>query len=1287
MSKQKRKLKKNQVQVDQQIYDIGSPSYAQMYEDKFEGGDVIWDSLLQEWMSVPKGMNDAWEESFKEQRIGKAQDKVRKGRAAVANPLLELTGAPGVGRFAKDPMKNLEGAYNVVSDFSTPQLAINAYNYMQGNPFFNFSNEDLEGLANTADVVGAVAPLASPLIKQSLKIGPKAIKNFTKALTKNRLPQQFQDASTSGITLNKPFQVKPKVESPISTVVNEGVPTRAITEMEIDRYYQPFLKSDYDKDLLVSKIYEYLEKNPNVTDKELQYLVLRDSDILKMTNKSTKTNLESKFVDVVNDLKKRGLYYPKDLEGIKKLGKAFKGVEPNLQNIDDVKLKDIYNATGEVPSQSLSTEFTPEELLAIDRYSKGFDSEMNSLFRRESNELVSNAITNALKEDSEILTNAIKKNKFNENAQVARMVRPFKAKIKQADGNVVEKMYPTELVEGDEFLEKGFMSTSTYTNPYEHNIIIDVPGNEKQSFLYMNSIPESSHFINESEALLPPGLNLKHTGKYKNIEGASPKKMPIFQITNPYMQAGVIGTGAAGTILSQMSGKQISPEQKAMGGMIKRKDGSYSQRGLWDNIRANKGSGKKPTKEMLAQEKKIKKKMAVGGVITNDMNNKLPKLGFGATLAPMLFDVGANALMNLSSYAVTNMIKAIREPEQEIRPTKPNTGFTMGYGGMIDPSMYMQQMMYGSYAQGGQVPQNIPVEVEGQEMYEMPNGQMGEFEGPSHENGGIPVALPEGTKVYSDRLKINGKTMADRKDKRERNIAKLEKLLGKTPHDKFLRQSLERQKETAALEEQSDMAMQEQANQQQAQQEQAMMQEQMMAGMMQDPAMMQQMGMMMYGGKLNKYAYGGEPCEPGFVKDASGNCVPAPREISGVDINKAFRKGGTGQIEPPGVNPYDVMSDVMENTFGNIALSKDPYFNTKGGMMPNLLYNEVIGNKMLPEEDPKNPNKFMNFLNNAVDQTGDFFTGIFDGKGKPKKEKGTKSDKTKSSEGLDFTRGDYMGLAGNIYGGLGPMMGTFLNRMETPKNQNFFREYGAEGLRAMQEAQALAAINRDKQLADIKLQEEAGRQRGRNSARGVNTLRALDIAADMGANQAQGQAYNAYAQQMMQMLGQKAQMENQQDQMVMQGETARDLADRQDVDNFYTNLVQNLSSQSELMQKTGRDLNTAQYNKMLLNMSPMFSKYGIGLQMRNGEVVFVKDGKTLTEREKELLIEKVNKEEAAKNKVQTPITTSTNPVTTTNPNTFNPLGINPYFNPTFTDINLPGVTDQSFVKATTKRRK
>jgi len=51
------------------------------------------------------------------------------------------------------------------------------------------------------------------------------------------------------------------------------------------------------------------------------------------------------------------------------------------------------------------------------------------------------------------------------------------------------------------------------------------------------------------------------------------------------------------------------------GGMIKRADGSTSQRGLWDNLRSkaaqNKKTGAKPkapTKAMLSQEKKIKSK-------------------------------------------------------------------------------------------------------------------------------------------------------------------------------------------------------------------------------------------------------------------------------------------------------------------------------------------------------------------------------------------------------------------------------------------------------------------------------------------------------------------------------------------------------------------------------------------------------------------------------------------------------------------------------------------------------
>jgi hypothetical protein len=72
--------------------------------------------------------------------------------------------------------------------------------------------------------------------------------------------------------------------------------------------------------------------------------------------------------------------------------------------------------------------------------------------------------------------------------------------------------------------------------------------------------------------------------------------------------------------------KIAKKKKMAQGGeLIKRADGSYSKRGLWDNIRDNAGSGKKPTKEMLEQEAKIKaKSMRDGGSVKN---TNLPKVG------------------------------------------------------------------------------------------------------------------------------------------------------------------------------------------------------------------------------------------------------------------------------------------------------------------------------------------------------------------------------------------------------------------------------------------------------------------------------------------------------------------------------------------------------------------------------------------------------------------------------------------------------------------------------------
>jgi hypothetical protein len=66
--------------------------------------------------------------------------------------------------------------------------------------------------------------------------------------------------------------------------------------------------------------------------------------------------------------------------------------------------------------------------------------------------------------------------------------------------------------------------------------------------------------------------------------------------------------------------------------------------------------------------------------------------------------------------------------------------------------------MYYTYAQGG-VHQGPPnAELENKEMYQLPNGTINNVDGSSHEQGGVPVQIPNGTNMLPDndsKLKIN----------------------------------------------------------------------------------------------------------------------------------------------------------------------------------------------------------------------------------------------------------------------------------------------------------------------------------------------------------------------------------------------------------------------------------------------------------------------------------------------------------------------------------------------------
>ena len=100
------------------------------------------------------------------------------------------------------------------------------------------------------------------------------------------------------------------------------------------------------------------------------------------------------------------------------------------------------------------------------------------------------------------------------------------------------------------------------------------------------------------------------------------------------------------------------------------------------------------------------------------------------------------------------------------------------------------------------------VEVEGGEVFETQSGEIGEFKGPSHEEGGIDINLLEPTNIFSDKIFRHGVSMADRKKAREKKLAKIEKKLTENPYDKITKKTYERTKSSFDKEELKDLQTQ-----------------------------------------------------------------------------------------------------------------------------------------------------------------------------------------------------------------------------------------------------------------------------------------------------------------------------------------------------------------------------------------------------------------------------------------------------------------------------------------------
>lgn len=447
------------------------------------------------------------------------------------------------------------------------------------------------------------------------------------------------------------------------------------------------------------------------------------------------------------------------------------------------------------------------------------------------------------------------------------------------------------------------------------------------------------------------------------------------------------------------------------------------------------------------------------------------------------------------------------------------TASTTGSAGFMNKN-------FGKMATGGKVGISTPIEAEGDEVMETPNGEVQELNGPSHAEGGIDMVVPSGTEIFSKRIKgLDGKSMADRKIAREKQEQKLEKLLKVNPSDKALKDTYGRTKQNNEKQEKADMMKMQFAK--------------MMSNMAQQFA---------FGGTVEEFSEGG----------IAGQYPETQEEYSKRMYDEWYSP------DPTFINNFNTRAPIQ--SVNSLTPMGTTYEQSQDKEYNNFIDKYTKQNTTIDQDLPGT------WAGRRLKELAGMYTGMDTG----------------------VTTGDITGLAGQLYSTFKPMQNTKANRAGDTPNVNAFKNYGKDALAKMDASKQYVNQVRDNQLNDLELSKNSAIKRGRNSARGVNTLRALDLATDANANNSRNQIYNQFAQAMQQIYVQEAALENDQDAKVMQGEYGRDLADRQDRDNYFSQMAEDIATKGTELQHIGKNVNAIKERNVTSNvMDSLFPDFNM----------------------------------------------------------------------------------------------
>ena len=193
-----------------------------------------------------------------------------------------------------------------------------------------------------------------------------------------------------------------------------------------------------------------------------------------------------------------------------------------------------------------------------------------------------------------------------------------------------------------------------------------------------------------------------------------------------------------------------------------------------------------------------------------------------------------------------------------------------------------------------------------------------------------------------------------------------------------------------------------------------------------------------------------------------------------------------------------------------------------------------------------------------------------------------------------FTTGDLLGMLGNAYQAYTNKEAAMSEIATDQPNINPYENFGEDALNANSKAMTYIQQMLDNALRDSGLEANAAQKRGRSMSRSANTARAMDIALNLNKNISDSKIRDVFAQQMMALYGQQAQLENQQDAYVMQGNAQRDANDRADKAARFSTMRDADMGIGKAISGIGANINTAKGRNAtgdLLNSMSMFGNY------------------------------------------------------------------------------------------------